>query len=85
MEQHNEKEDVVGDPILSGGLGSITKRDTHIIQCLDKQQKEVLRIEPSGKIFWSGREVKTDDDFRAAMIELRNALMSNVNVIGAHE
>ena len=36
---------------------------------------EVMRIEVDGRIFWKGREVESDDDFRAAMIDVRHALV----------
>ena len=32
--------------------------------------KEVLRIENDGRIFWNGREVESDDEFRKAMMEV---------------
>ena len=34
----------------------------------------MIRIAPDGKLFWHGREVETDDNFRAAMLELAEAL-----------
>ena len=36
--------------------------------------REVLKITADGKIFWNGREVEGDDEFRAAMVDLRNQL-----------
>jgi hypothetical protein len=36
--------------------------------------KEVVRIEHDGRVIWNGREVKTDDEFRAAMLALKDAL-----------
>lgn len=35
---------------------------------------EVIRIDPEGRLFWNGREVETDDDFRAAMLDLAKYL-----------
>ena len=32
--------------------------------------EEVIRIEKDGRIFWRKREVETDDEFRAAMMDL---------------
>lgn len=43
---------------------------------------EVLRIASDGRIFWRGREVETDDDFRAAMIDLA-ATMQRICIGGA--
>ena len=41
-------------------------------------QTEVIRIGPDGRLFWRGREVETDDDFRAAMLDLAAALRQNM-------
>ena len=32
--------------------------------------REVIRIQPDGRIFWCGREVVGDEMFKAAMIDL---------------
>ena len=39
---------------------------------------EVIRIGPDGRLFWRGREVETDDDFRGAMMDLAAALRQNM-------
>ena len=39
-----------------------------------RASKEVVRIANDGRIFWNGREVESDDDFRAAMMDLVGAL-----------
>lgn len=36
---------------------------------------EIVRIEADGRIFWRGREVETDDHFRAAMLDMCVVLM----------
>lgn len=46
----------------------------NIMQLSNSERKEVIRIDPEGRIFWKGREVETDEDFRAAMLELAYAL-----------
>jgi len=33
----------------------------------------VISIGPDGRLFWRGREVETDDDFRGAMMDLAAA------------
>ena len=38
--------------------------------------KEVLRIANDGRIFWNGREVESDDEFRAAMLDLSKRMCS---------
>jgi len=44
------------------------KFDILIIQ--NHEQKEVVRIASTGKIYWLGREVTTDEEFRQTMLEL---------------
>ena len=39
--------------------------------------KPIIRIDPSGRLFWHEREVETDDDFRKAMLELMVFLRGN--------
>ena len=51
----------------------------HLVQVFAPDAKEVMRIEASGRIFWAGREVETDDDFRTAMLELRNAMLQGMS------
>ena len=36
--------------------------------------REIVRIDRDGRIFWNGREVVTDEQFRGAMLDLANAL-----------
>lgn len=49
-----------------------------IISCCQSDKTEVMRIEQDGRIFWKGREVDTDEDFRVAMLELRDAMMAGM-------
>lgn len=37
------------------------------------KHQEVVRIGPDGRIFWLGREVTTDEEFRQTMLELHKA------------
>jgi hypothetical protein len=37
--------------------------------------KEIIRIDQTGRLFWHEREVETDDDFRAAMLDLADCFM----------
>lgn len=42
--------------------------------------KEIVRIDPQGRIFWLGREVTTDEEFRQTMLELHKAFVkTNLN------
>lgn len=34
------------------------------------ESKEIVRINADGRVFWRGREVETDDDFRSAMMDM---------------
>jgi hypothetical protein len=43
----------------------------------DNPLVEIIRIQNDGAIFWKGREVESDAEFRSAMIDLKNALVSN--------
>ena len=45
-----------------------------IFKVADSQ--EIIRIANDGRIFWKQREVETDADFRKAMVELRDALVT---------
>jgi len=38
------------------------------------QNQEVLAVLPDGSILWNGRKVKTDREFRAAMIAMAKTL-----------
>ena len=53
--------------------------DPDIIRCM-KDGKTVMRIAPDGRIYWNGKEVLSDDDFRSAMLELKEALMRDVTL-----
>ena len=35
----------------------------------------IILIKPDGRLFWRGREVETDDDFRGAMLHLAAVMM----------
>lgn len=39
--------------------------------------KEVIRIDPQGRIFWKNREVESDAVFREAMLELASIWKRN--------
>jgi CYTH domain-containing protein len=46
---------------------------TSTITISNTNNKEVVRIDRDGRIFWLGREVTTDDEFRQTMLELHKA------------
>jgi hypothetical protein len=43
--------------------------------CFYMYGKEGIKITPEGDIFWKGKEIESDDDFKLAMIDLKNCLM----------
>jgi hypothetical protein len=51
---------------------------TNLLEIRSQEAKEILRIDPNGRIFWKQREIETDDEFRSAMLELRDALMTRM-------
>lgn len=44
------------------------------IQVHDKDATEVLRVQSDGEVIWQGRKVESDDQFKAAMIAMADAL-----------
>ena len=42
--------------------------------CFYKQNVEVIKITPEGCIFWKGREVESDVEFKQAMLDLKTYL-----------
>jgi len=40
------------------------------ITMFEQNPQEIIRIQYDGRLFWKGREVETDEDFRAAMMDL---------------
>ena len=44
-----------------------------LITIHNPNHKEVVRIDKDGRIFWLGREVTTDEEFRQTMLELHKA------------
>ena len=52
---------------------TIKQTPTNIFTVRKDASTEVIRIGPDGRLFWRGREVETDDDFRGAMMDLAAA------------
>jgi len=68
--------DATTKPIDSGDVGESALND---LLCTEKEYPlfsmvgegvQVIRIENDGRAFWRNREIETDDDFRAAMLDL---------------
>lgn len=55
-------------------IGFTVPRPTYILLVTDHNKKEVFRVDESGRIFWRGREVETDSEFRNSMMGLKNSL-----------
>ena len=53
----------------SGSLG-IVKQTPPDILSVHGQNREIIRITPSGEIYWNQRLVETDTDFKLAMLDM---------------
>ena len=58
-----------------GFVCAFNAEETVRIVSIRNQGKEVIRVDHIGRAFWNGREVETDEDFRGAMLELRDFFM----------
>jgi len=41
------------------------------------ENKEIIRINKDGNIYWNGREVETDEDFRSCLLDMVPLLIGN--------
>ena len=57
----------------SENIGITSSVRPSIIHISNSNYKEVVRIDAEGRIFWLGREVTTDEEFRQTMLELHKA------------
>jgi hypothetical protein len=57
---------------------AFTQQPANILEIRKNPNTEVIRIGPDGRLFWRGREVETDDDFRGAMMDLAAAMRQNM-------
>ena len=55
------------------GVPAASAPDIFII--VNSESEKVIRIAKDGRLFWHQREAETDDDFRAAMMELAKRLV----------
>jgi hypothetical protein len=53
---------------------TITKATLPTTIQIGDRDKPIIKIQYDGRVFWNGREVETDQDFRAAMLDLVNFL-----------
>ena len=56
-------------PVDYGKL-SIAQTPPDILVVQANNAKEVIKITPTGELYWNGRLVETDTDFKAAMLDL---------------
>ena len=49
-------------------IGTTNPPDILFVQA--NQGREVIRITPTGEIYWNNRLVETDDDFKSSMLDL---------------
>jgi hypothetical protein len=53
--------------------GSLTvgpKAPTEVFLMYVRGNRELIKITPTGDIYWNGRLVETDEDFKASMLEM---------------
>ena len=62
----------------TGEFGPKLKAGTVDIFNLRYTGKEVIRIANDGNVYWHGRLVESDDDFKSAMLDLAEALKGNL-------
>lgn len=66
------------DPVQAGSITMVdpnwTEPNTILVFTRNKETP-VIKIDPDGRIFWNGREVESDDEFKGAMMDMRNCLM----------
>jgi hypothetical protein len=83
--QQIEEQRMIEDPeeeawkeIEAKGQLYVKYAPTDILTVRNSTSTEVIRIGPEGHLFWRGREVETDDDFRGAMMDLAAAMRQNM-------
>jgi hypothetical protein len=63
---------------VSWGFSEISAPDYSPLTIKGKDDTIIFRIDSNGKIFWNGREVESDEEFRKTMINLTNYLSTLV-------
>ena len=51
----------------------------HILEIKDHTGKEIVRITYEGNIYWNGREVETDQEYRDTMLYIARRLFGDTN------
>lgn len=46
-----------------------------LLTCHDPSGKELMKICADGRIYWNGREIETDDEFKGCITELTAMLL----------
>jgi hypothetical protein len=59
---------------LNENVFTISGPDYSPLTIKGKDDTIIFRIDSNGKIFWNGREVESDEEFRKTMINLTNYL-----------
>lgn len=62
---------------LDDNLHLFTKTNPYIWEHLSvtsDMNTEVIRIAPDGSLYWKGRLVETDEEFKLAMLDLKEVL-----------
>lgn len=64
--------DAAAPKLRQNGVDPIPRQS--VIWISDKQGREIIAITPDGDVWWRGRKVKTDVEFRKAMLEMTERL-----------
>lgn len=57
---------------ISGDIGYLKIKNTNpdILLIQANEAREIIKITPTGDVYWNQRLVETDDDFKSAMLDL---------------
>jgi GTP-dependent phosphoenolpyruvate carboxykinase len=69
---------VANDAGILSTTGTVTNSNlkANTIEIRDNKGNSIVSIKDNGDIFWKGREIESDTDFKLAMIDVRDVLVS---------
>lgn len=66
------------EPLNNGDFRVLTDpipEDSITFRFYDQNPQEIIRIAADGNVYWKGRLVESDSDFKSAMLDLKDSLM----------
>ena len=57
----------------------LIERIPNILEIKNREGKEIVKITPEGNIYWNGREVETDQEYRDTMMYVGKRLSGMIN------